>query len=220
MLGGNWQWSPTRTKRSAPRRTIGTTAESSVACATSSMRMAWNFKRWRNSLPAAIVVVQITSASRKMAILASNSSTRLCLASAVSPLLAAPLPEPLAAPLAGAAAPPLPVSSSSSSAWAFCSCRCLRIDSSVMSSRCEVTFSGRPTRTAFSPRACRPSAMLSTAMLLSDVASSGRIRRSLAHRPRRRTETVVLPVPGGPCTSVRRRPSAAETAAPCEGLRS
>mmetsp|Transcript_66469 Transcript_66469/g.197829 ORF Transcript_66469/g.197829 Transcript_66469/m.197829 type:complete len:282 (+) Transcript_66469:272-1117(+) len=166
-----------------------------------------------------MVVVQTTSASRKIAIFASNSSTRRCLASALSAL-----PLPLAAPVAPFF-PPLPGgllldAAPAPSLRSFSSMRFLRMVSSVMSSRCEVTFSGRPTRTTLRPMASTPSAMLSTAMLLSEVARSGFTRNSFAQMPRSCTETVVLPVPGGPCTRVSRRPKAAETAAHCEGLRS
>mmetsp|Transcript_94592 Transcript_94592/g.168065 ORF Transcript_94592/g.168065 Transcript_94592/m.168065 type:complete len:251 (+) Transcript_94592:582-1334(+) len=205
-LGGNWQWSPTRTRRSAPLRMMGTMAESSVACATSSIKMALNLRRFKKSEPEAIVVVQITSAPFRMLILASNSSTLCCFKTAAS---FEPLPPPL----------PRPFSCRFSSLLPPSSCCRLRMDSKVMSSRLDVTFSGRPTRTTFRLSWWRPSAMLSTAMLLSEVASSG-FTPLLAQLARRRTETVVFPVPGGPCTSVSRRPAAAATAEHCEGLSS
>jgi len=59
--------------------------------------------------------------------------------------------------------------------------------------------------------------MLSTATLHSAVASSGR-NSSAAHEARICTAVVVLPVPGGPWTMVRRRESAAQTASCCDSL--
>eukprot|EP00959_Pyramimonas_sp_CCMP1952_P274092 5729421-Pyramimonas_sp.AAC.1 len=56
-------------------------------------------------------------------------------------------------------------------------------------------------------------------MLLSEVASSGRSPRSTAQCRSRLTDTCVLPVPGGPCTSDNRRVSPADTASRCEWFR-
>mmetsp|Transcript_114225 Transcript_114225/g.201552 ORF Transcript_114225/g.201552 Transcript_114225/m.201552 type:complete len:245 (-) Transcript_114225:67-801(-) len=67
--------------------------------------------------------------------------------------------------------------------------------------------SGRPTRTTFTPSCTRPSTMLSTAMLLSEAQSTRPFLAS-AQALRMRQATVVLPVPGGPCTNVKQRNAA------------
>mmetsp|Transcript_22942 Transcript_22942/g.64150 ORF Transcript_22942/g.64150 Transcript_22942/m.64150 type:complete len:230 (-) Transcript_22942:34-723(-) len=67
----------------------------------------------------------------------------------------------------------------------------------------------------FTPPRTRPSAMLSTATLLSDVARSGLWPSSRAKSRNSATETWVLPVPGGPWTIVHRRDKAAFTAVRC-----
>mmetsp|Transcript_12791 Transcript_12791/g.32865 ORF Transcript_12791/g.32865 Transcript_12791/m.32865 type:complete len:375 (-) Transcript_12791:575-1699(-) len=64
------------------------------------------------------------------------------------------------------------------------------------------TFSGRPTRTTLTPLRTRPSAMLSTAMLHSEVTSSGLYFSVFTHIAMIRTDVCVFPVPGGPCTIV------------------
>mmetsp|Transcript_46890 Transcript_46890/g.153529 ORF Transcript_46890/g.153529 Transcript_46890/m.153529 type:complete len:226 (+) Transcript_46890:1010-1687(+) len=81
------------------------------------------------------------------------------------------------------------------------------------------TASGRPTRTTPTPSLAREARMLSTATFESAVARTGLTPSARTHSVRICTATVVLPVPGGPCTSVSRRVSAASTAARCESLR-
>mmetsp|Transcript_107739 Transcript_107739/g.327480 ORF Transcript_107739/g.327480 Transcript_107739/m.327480 type:complete len:297 (-) Transcript_107739:319-1209(-) len=74
--------------------------------------------------------------------------------------------------------------------------------SKVISSRILLILSGRPTRTALTPSARRPMAMLSTATLLSEVASSGERSSVFDHIFMICTETCVFPVPGGPWITV------------------
>mmetsp|Transcript_39099 Transcript_39099/g.125713 ORF Transcript_39099/g.125713 Transcript_39099/m.125713 type:complete len:251 (+) Transcript_39099:2534-3286(+) len=107
------------------------------------------------------------------------------------------------------------------SATAF-ACSFLRaiIVSKAISSRCSLNFSGRPKRTALMPARCKPSAMLSTATLLSEVASTGESPKVLIHICRTLTETWVFPVPGGPCTILQRLTTESTTARRCDSLRS
>mmetsp|Transcript_46554 Transcript_46554/g.144228 ORF Transcript_46554/g.144228 Transcript_46554/m.144228 type:complete len:362 (+) Transcript_46554:762-1847(+) len=250
MPGGSWQWSPTKTRRFSalpPRSTMGTMAESSVACATSSMRRPAKCSFERKSPPALIVVVQMTSASRRIRICSSKSwrrprrlsscsasrsmaalgprprGTAAALArataaawlprpSAVAAGASLPLPPELAPP-ASARGPRSALSARSSSSRCFTCCSCA---SSVSSSRKPRTFSGRPRRTARTPRAWSPAAMLSTATLLSEAASSGPMPKDLAQSRSTCTETWVLPVPGGPWMMVQVRAMAAATASRCE----
>mmetsp|Transcript_2929 Transcript_2929/g.8757 ORF Transcript_2929/g.8757 Transcript_2929/m.8757 type:complete len:349 (+) Transcript_2929:1352-2398(+) len=207
-LGGSWQWSPMSTRRSPPRRTRGTATESSVAWATSSTRMAPKWKLWRMSLPAPTVVVQMTSAPLSTWRLAVYSSTRRCLPASFADRPLSQLPPDGAAashgPSASSDSPPLPAMASA------CAC-CARL-SSMMPWSVGVTFSGLPMRTTLRPLLCAPSAMLSTATLLSEVASSGPRPSSRAKSASSRTLTCVLPVPGGPWTSIMGRASARLTA--------
>mmetsp|Transcript_24447 Transcript_24447/g.67959 ORF Transcript_24447/g.67959 Transcript_24447/m.67959 type:complete len:341 (-) Transcript_24447:1373-2395(-) len=243
--------------------------ETSVACATSSMRTPWKLKRCKKSPPALMVVAQITSMSFKISIRVSKSSLRCnlfvlwsrciccCRVSGFSFSFVSPVPLPSLPSFASkspsqsqpssssASLMPSSIGSSSASSaaniaasafsaaisaafsaafassaaffWAFF---LSSIASRVMSSKWPRTFSGRPTRAAFIPAKCKPSAMLSTATLLSDVANKGVSPIVFAQRQRIFTETCVFPVPGGPCTMVHRRVSAARTAPFCESFKS
>mmetsp|Transcript_20594 Transcript_20594/g.58698 ORF Transcript_20594/g.58698 Transcript_20594/m.58698 type:complete len:439 (+) Transcript_20594:1447-2763(+) len=91
--------------------------------------------------------------------------------------------------------------------------------SSVISSRMRLILSGLPTRTAFTPSARRPIAMLSTATLLSDVASRGDKSSTFDHIFMICTDTCVLPVPGGPWMMVQVCLKAERTASLCDWLR-
>mmetsp|Transcript_25158 Transcript_25158/g.66847 ORF Transcript_25158/g.66847 Transcript_25158/m.66847 type:complete len:225 (+) Transcript_25158:781-1455(+) len=82
--------------------------------------------------------------------------------------------------------------------------------------------SGRPSRTARTPERIRPSRRLSTAMLESEVASTGPPPPPPAvpertHQTRTRSAVCVLPVPGGPWIRVSRWVTASSTA--CAWLR-
>mmetsp|Transcript_30270 Transcript_30270/g.77146 ORF Transcript_30270/g.77146 Transcript_30270/m.77146 type:complete len:328 (-) Transcript_30270:352-1335(-) len=80
------------------------------------------------------------------------------------------------------------------------------------------TESGRPRRTTRTPASARPASRLSTAMFESDVASTWPPPRQCTHVVRIASATAVLPVPGGPCTSVSACETAASAAASCESL--
>mmetsp|Transcript_139135 Transcript_139135/g.432921 ORF Transcript_139135/g.432921 Transcript_139135/m.432921 type:complete len:208 (-) Transcript_139135:292-915(-) len=80
-------------------------------------------------------------------------------------------------------------------------------------------LSGLPTRTALTPSALKPMAMLSTATLLSEVANKGDRSNVLDHIFMICTETWVLPVPGGPWITVQVCRSAERTASRCDWLR-
>mmetsp|Transcript_92701 Transcript_92701/g.288550 ORF Transcript_92701/g.288550 Transcript_92701/m.288550 type:complete len:370 (-) Transcript_92701:109-1218(-) len=194
--GGSWQWSPTSTSRSARRKASGTRAEISVACATSSMRMAPKSMSFRRSAADAAVVMQMTSASSTMLRLALSSSS-LASSTWMRDITASTKP--------------------GSSTWQ--PRRSARRRVRQMPSRCELMRSGRPRRTTRRPHLKASSAMLSTAMLLSDVASTRPTRKRCVQSRSICTQTRVLPVPGGPCTSVRRRFSAAAMVLRCEALR-
>mmetsp|Transcript_9491 Transcript_9491/g.33620 ORF Transcript_9491/g.33620 Transcript_9491/m.33620 type:complete len:240 (+) Transcript_9491:489-1208(+) len=79
------------------------------------------------------------------------------------------------------------------------------ISSAVCSNTSGLAASGRPTRTTLTPSLAKPSTTLSTAMLLSEAQSTPPppSLREEAHIFRIRTATVVLPVPGGPCTNAK-----------------
>mmetsp|Transcript_58620 Transcript_58620/g.134494 ORF Transcript_58620/g.134494 Transcript_58620/m.134494 type:complete len:256 (-) Transcript_58620:537-1304(-) len=81
------------------------------------------------------------------------------------------------------------------------------------------TASCRPSRTTLTPPAASAEPMLSTATLESAQQSTGRTPSARTHSVIRCTATVVLPVPGGPCTSVSRRSRLASMAACCDALR-
>mmetsp|Transcript_63802 Transcript_63802/g.201820 ORF Transcript_63802/g.201820 Transcript_63802/m.201820 type:complete len:451 (-) Transcript_63802:361-1713(-) len=80
------------------------------------------------------------------------------------------------------------------------------------------TPSGRPRRTARTLAFTSPERRLSTAVLESEVASTGRTPLR-SHSWMTCSATVVLPVPGGPWISVSRRVAAAISAAVCDWLR-
>mmetsp|Transcript_42634 Transcript_42634/g.99984 ORF Transcript_42634/g.99984 Transcript_42634/m.99984 type:complete len:261 (-) Transcript_42634:1243-2025(-) len=83
-----------------------------------------------------------------------------------------------------------------------------------------LTASGLPSLTTLSPAAAHPSTRLSTAMLESEVASTGRPRHIRLQRLRIRMATAVFPVPGGPWIRVSRLAAAPHTAMRCESLTS
>ena len=76
------------------------------------------------------------------------------------------------------------------------------------------TASARPRRIARTPNRIKPSKRLSTAMFESEQASRGSFgyARATNHAWRMVRATLVLPVPGGPCTKVSERLVAASTA--------
>mmetsp|Transcript_90588 Transcript_90588/g.265129 ORF Transcript_90588/g.265129 Transcript_90588/m.265129 type:complete len:310 (+) Transcript_90588:1934-2863(+) len=248
QVGGSWQWSPTRTNCLAPRSTTGTIVEISVACATSSISAARNWKSRMIVPPALMVVMQITSASFKISVRNFMSSARCFLLFTglpISPVLfllpvarsAMPPSAPEATAALSATLPVRPASSaplctslpspsfrdlSTAASLAALRSSCffaVSIESSVISSRCSRHLSGLPTRTARMPARRRPSAMLSTAMLLSEVARIGERPKTLTQLCKTLTDTCVLPVPGGPCTIVQRRIIDSATAERCEAFR-
>eukprot|EP00964_Phaeocystis_antarctica_P120358 scaffold84113_cov63-Phaeocystis_antarctica.AAC.4 len=80
------------------------------------------------------------------------------------------------------------------------------------------TESGRPRRTTRTPASARPASRLSTAMFESDVASIWVPPKQCTQVVRIASATAVLPVPGGPCTSVSACEAAASAAASCESF--
>mmetsp|Transcript_112753 Transcript_112753/g.282362 ORF Transcript_112753/g.282362 Transcript_112753/m.282362 type:complete len:283 (-) Transcript_112753:7-855(-) len=92
--------------------------------------------------------------------------------------------------------------------------------SNAISSKCSLVFSGRPKRTVRTPARLKPSAMLSTATLLSEVARTGDRPNVLTHIDKILTDTWVFPVPGGPWTILHRVETAFATASRWESLRS
>mmetsp|Transcript_103638 Transcript_103638/g.317323 ORF Transcript_103638/g.317323 Transcript_103638/m.317323 type:complete len:221 (-) Transcript_103638:51-713(-) len=170
------------------------------------MRMPWNFMPSKALLPELIVVAAITSASSRICCLIHvccffshvrlfwyADSLRLHACHSSSQLL----PQ--------GSSPTSSAGSDSSSNSCFISC-CFALTSSIRqrelsSSR---TLAAFPIRTTFTPFFARPIAMLSTAMLHSEVHSNGRYPMVCTHFVIMRTEVWVLPVPGGPCTMVRR----------------
>mmetsp|Transcript_56978 Transcript_56978/g.166848 ORF Transcript_56978/g.166848 Transcript_56978/m.166848 type:complete len:207 (+) Transcript_56978:917-1537(+) len=192
------------------------------------MRMPAKEKRERKSPPAEMVVAQITSAACSSFICSSKSA--LALAGVLSSRPALPLPRPL--PLGdssggssvlgnrrkdGCLPRGLPCCSSGGETWP-CSASSLAFSlassaSRVISSSTWFTFSGRPTRMGLAPSWRSPIAMLSTATLLSEVASKGERPSVFAHKRSTWTETCVLPVPGGPWITVQVCFMAAFTAA-------
>mmetsp|Transcript_16198 Transcript_16198/g.30207 ORF Transcript_16198/g.30207 Transcript_16198/m.30207 type:complete len:205 (-) Transcript_16198:800-1414(-) len=168
-LGGSWQWSPTSTSWSAPRSTTGTSDESSVACAASSMRMAPKFRDCKKLLPEATVVQQITSAFLRMFCFSWKSSL------GPSNLLGTER-DTSSSPSSSLASSPASATIACESSWPD-----LKMFSRSTGASWGVTFSGRPIRTTLKPRLWAASARLSTAMLLSEVARSGRTCISAAH---------------------------------------
>eukprot|EP00982_Pelagococcus_subviridis_P012526 31177-Pelagococcus_subviridis.AAC.2 len=75
--------------------------------------------------------------------------------------------------------------------------------------------SGLPIRIAGTPAARRPSNTLSTATLLSEQHNTGP-SPCASHALVNATAVYVFPVPGGPCTSVKRCASPSATAARCD----
>mmetsp|Transcript_71571 Transcript_71571/g.207233 ORF Transcript_71571/g.207233 Transcript_71571/m.207233 type:complete len:301 (+) Transcript_71571:1143-2045(+) len=96
-------------------------------------------------------------------------------------------------------------SSESSSMSFFNSCRffAMSVWRHAGSSSCR-TLAAFPIRTTLTPFFMRPMAMLSTAMLHSDVASKGLYPMVCTHFVMMRTDVWVFPVPGGPWTMVSR----------------
>mmetsp|Transcript_81732 Transcript_81732/g.216886 ORF Transcript_81732/g.216886 Transcript_81732/m.216886 type:complete len:341 (+) Transcript_81732:1560-2582(+) len=204
--GGSWQWSPQSAICLAPRQMIGTMAETSVACATSSIRIAWNLKPASAWLPAVVVVAQRTSAASTNLERANASCflshaflRRHFLRSASHSKCSSLVSSQGSSPSSSRSEP-----SSSSLFFLLASLSILTMLSRQTGSRISRTFSGRPIRHTLTPAFARPSAMLSTAMLHSDVASKGVYFICFAHMVNILTDVWVLPVPGGPCTMVRR----------------